>query len=152
MVCRVVIVDDQLSVSSHISSIVRSIKGMIVIGQARDGLEGWIMVERLRPDIVLLDISMPVMNGLELARRIRGTSLLTAIVFVTIHEEESYQFIAELLQADAVVSKTHLTKQLPEVLKAIAKRLATAADRGVEDGHTTKPKDSQRVYETRKAQ
>lgn len=69
---RVVIADDQAMVRAGLKLVVESEPGLEVVGEAPDGIEALAVVRRTRPDIVLMDISMPRMDGLTAARRLLG--------------------------------------------------------------------------------
>jgi DNA-binding NarL/FixJ family response regulator len=65
-------------------------EGFSVLGCADDGLEAIKLVEKFRPDIAILDFSMPRLNGLGAATEIRRVSARTKIIFLTVHREEQY--------------------------------------------------------------
>src|SRR5689334_2456178 len=67
---RVLIVEDSPTQRHQIVSIIRQTLDMVVIGQARDGLEAVQLVEKLRPDVISMDLRMPNLNGLEATRQI----------------------------------------------------------------------------------
>jgi DNA-binding NarL/FixJ family response regulator len=70
------------------------VDGWDVVGEAADGLSGLSAAERLAPDVVLLDIMLPDVSGLEIARRMRSEIPDTDVVLVSTHEEEDYAGLA----------------------------------------------------------
>jgi DNA-binding NarL/FixJ family response regulator len=77
---RVLLVEDQTLLRQGLASLLRTANGMQVVGEAANGREALALAERLLPDVVLMDIAMPVMGGLEatreIARRCPGTRIL----------------------------------------------------------------------------
>jgi CheY-like chemotaxis protein len=83
---RVVLVDDDAGNLELLREVLES-EGIDVIGVAEDGAAGVETVERLRPDVALIDLLMPVMDGLEATRRIRLAELPTEVVILTFYDE-----------------------------------------------------------------
>jgi DNA-binding NarL/FixJ family response regulator len=90
--------------------------GLEVIGEAGNGAEAIHYTQTSHPDLILMDISMPIMSGFEAARHIKEDAPSTKIVLVTIHDNSTYQALATLLQVDGFVCKSSLKKDLPKVL------------------------------------
>ena len=116
---RVVIADDHEVVRRGVKALFESNHHWIVCGEAGDGQEAVSLVAALRPDLVVLDVSMPVMNGLQAAAKIRQVSPRTKIVVLSMHE--SPYITQEALQAgaDAFLAKssagTHLIRTVKEL-------------------------------------
>ena len=85
---RVVIADDHLMVMEGLRKILQS--ECEVVGTAEDGRSLLRVAAELKPDIVLLDISMPLLNGVEAARELRKTVPATKLIFVTMHADATY--------------------------------------------------------------
>lgn len=96
---RLIIVDDHTIVREGLASLLDDEPDLDVLGQAGSGREAVALVRQFHPDVALLDISMPDMNGLEAARRIQDEFPETKILILTMHEEEAFFF--EALQAGA---------------------------------------------------
>lgn len=98
--------------------------GLRVIGKAGDGLEATRLVERLHPDVLVLDLVMPGMNGLEVARRVAEHSPKTIVVILSMYSSESY--VAEALQAGA---KAYVLKEstASELVRAVQEAAAGRA-------------------------
>jgi DNA-binding NarL/FixJ family response regulator len=90
-VSTVLIVDDHALVRSSLRSILNGQSNINVCGEAKDGKEALEKLGELRPDIVLLDIGMPRMNGIEAAREIHRVLPSTKIVFFTAHPESLFE-------------------------------------------------------------
>jgi two-component system response regulator NreC len=96
---RVLIVDDHDIVRAGIRMLLDAQPDMAVIGEASNGKEAIEMVSSMEPDVVLMDISMPGMTGIEATRAIKQTNSRVEIVGLTMHAEDRYFF--QLLQAGA---------------------------------------------------
>lgn len=96
---RVLIVDDHDIVRAGIRMLLDAQPDMAVIGEASNGKEAIEMVNSMEPDVVLMDISMPGMTGIEATRAIKQTNSRVEIVGLTMHAEDRYFF--QLLQAGA---------------------------------------------------
>src|SRR5579864_1189476 len=113
---RVVLADDHVTVRQGLKLLIDSQPDMKVVGEAGDGSEAVKRATTLRPDVVVLDISMPGMNGLAAARALRKHRPEAAIVTLTRHSDEAY--LQELLRAG--VSGYVLKRSAPaELLHAI---------------------------------
>ena len=84
---KVVIADDDEGMCKLLAKAIEKIDGFSVVGEASDGEEAFRLVEKLNPDIVFLDVEMPVLSGIECANMIADYNPLIKIIFVTAHEE-----------------------------------------------------------------
>jgi DNA-binding NarL/FixJ family response regulator len=89
-----------------------------ICGEAGDGKEAIEKVIELRPDIVLLDVSMPVMDGIRAAHEIRLISPATKIIFLTSHDLPAFRDATRML-SDAFVSKQQANSELIPVLESL---------------------------------
>ena len=97
-----------------------------IVGQATDGEQAIRLARELQPDVVLMDISMPRLNGLEATRRIKTEQPNTKVVIVTIHDEEPYRKAAAESNADSFLcKKTLCTTLLPTIRQVLGKELQT---------------------------
>ena len=97
---RALVVDDQGLVRAGVRVLLQTAPDIEVVGEAPDGHEAVRMAERLRPDVVLMDIRMPRVDGIEATRRILATSPSTNVLMLTTFADEEYVYDA--LSAGAV--------------------------------------------------
>src|SRR5258705_9795883 len=97
---RVLVVEDYEPFRRFVCSTLNKIPELLVVGVASDGLEGVQKAEELQPDLVLLDIGLPSLNGIEAGRRIRTLSPKSKIIFVT--QESSAELVQEALSLGAL--------------------------------------------------
>ena len=100
MPIRILIADDPAVVRFGLRSVLHSDPDLEVVGEAGDGAETEILTETLQPDLVLLDVTMPPDNGIEIAKRLRQKHPDLKLIFLTIHEDES--LLHEALRTGAV--------------------------------------------------
>lgn len=116
---KVVLADDHTIVRKGLRSLLDGEMDMDVIGEAGDGREAIELVAQLKPHIVVMDIGMPVLNGLEATRRILKKNPETKVLILTMHTNEEYVF--EILRAGAsgyIVKKAAPT-ELVSAIRAI---------------------------------
>ncbi len=89
---RILLVDDHAILRAGLRAILRDEADIEVVGEASDGREAVAKAERLLPDVTLMDISMPVMDGLEATRRIHQNHPEMKVLVLTIHDNEEYLF------------------------------------------------------------
>jgi DNA-binding NarL/FixJ family response regulator len=99
MPIRILLADDHVVVRQGLRALLEQ-AGMVVIGEASDGQEALRIAREQYPDVAVLDIAMPHLNGLETAKRLREALPQIKIVLLTVHTEDPY--ILEALQAGAV--------------------------------------------------
>ena len=102
---RVMLVDDHGLIREGIKQILELEKDIVVVGQAGDGEEAFVKVEDLKPDIILLDINMPKVNGIEALRRFKDIGIESKIIMLTIHEDKEYIMETMKLGADGYILK-----------------------------------------------
>lgn len=98
--CRILVVDDHEVVRRGLCGLLEAQTGWQICGEAANGREAVEKAERLKPDIVVLDISMPKLNGLEAARRIRKVAPKIGVLILTMHD--SQQVVRDVLDAGAM--------------------------------------------------
>jgi DNA-binding NarL/FixJ family response regulator len=121
-VIRVAVADDQALVRGGFSVLLRSAPDIEVVGEAADGIEAIDIVTRERPDVILMDIRMPGMDGVEATRRITGDERLssTRVVIVTMFDLDEYVFDALRAGASGFLLKDTLPDDLLAAVRVVA--------------------------------
>ncbi|HUM68341.1 MAG TPA: response regulator transcription factor [Chloroflexota bacterium] len=96
---RLLLVDDHAVVRSGLRMLLQAQPDMRIVGEAESGVEAVHQVRLHQPDVVLMDIQMPDMNGIEATKEIKKMSASTAVLALTMHEDDQYFF--EMLRAGA---------------------------------------------------
>lgn len=117
---KIIIADDHHIFRKGILSIVNDDESIEVIGEAGNGEEALRLVNDLKPDIALFDIDMPVMSGLEAARKIKNDKLSTKVVILTIHKDKEYFDEAMDIDIKAYVLKESISNDLIDCIKQVA--------------------------------
>jgi DNA-binding NarL/FixJ family response regulator len=117
---RIAIVDDDPLVRMGLKAILASVENWEVIGEAGDGAEAVALVAEETPDLVLMDIRMPGMDGLEATRRIVEKGIETTILILTTFEVDEYVFEAMRSGASGFVLKRVPPKELIEAVRMVA--------------------------------
>ncbi len=117
---RIVLADDHPIVRQGMRTLLESQLNYEVVGEADDGLAALEMVERLRPDVLIVDVMMPGLNGLEVTRRVRERLPQTRVVVLSMHSNEPYVLEALRNGATAYVLKATSTTSLVDAVRAAA--------------------------------
>ncbi|WP_432096890.1 response regulator [Streptomyces sp. bgisy100] len=123
MTIRVLIADDQMMVREGFSVLLNAQPDMEVVGEALDGREAVGQVETLRPDVVLMDIRMPGMNGLEATRRIaeaRQDDAGARVLILTTFDLDEYVYEALRAGASGFLLKDASARQLADAVRIVA--------------------------------
>jgi DNA-binding NarL/FixJ family response regulator len=121
MSVRVLIADDQALVRGGFRMILEAKEDMEVVGEAGDGAEAVELVERLEPDVVLMDVRMPDMDGIEATRRIAATGSSARIVILTTYDVDEYVFAALRAGASGFLLKDVRPPELTEAIRVVAR-------------------------------
>ena len=117
---RVVVVEDHTLVRQSLVKTINAEEGFEVVAEAGRGDEGLAQIAKNSPDVVLLDITMPGGNGLEVAAQMRSAAPNSRFLFLTMHDDDVSISKAIALGADGYVLKTASTDELLTALRAIA--------------------------------
>lgn len=129
---RVVIADDHRIVREGLISLLNASGECQVIGEAANGTEAVELATKLRPDVMLVDLSMPGLNGIEVVRRVAAHDASIRLLVLTMHEEEEYVLHLVKAGAHGFMLKDNASEQLLEAVKSLHAR------RGFFDPHAAK--------------
>ena len=116
---RILLADDHTIMRNGLRLLLERQPGFQVIGEAADGRETVEMTDTLRPDVVVLDIAMPNLNGIEAARQIASKLPAIALVILSMHSDESYVLRALKAGARAYLLKDSAESDLIGAIKAV---------------------------------
>ena len=117
---QVILADDHPVVRHGLRSLLER-EGFAVLGEASDGKEAITIARELRPDVAVLDLSMPLVSGLEAARTLQSEEVVRGVVLLTIHREDHY--VLEALRAGirGYVLKSQAPQDIAEAIRRVAK-------------------------------
>jgi DNA-binding NarL/FixJ family response regulator len=116
---RVVVVDDQRLFTKGLSGLVDMLEGVKVVGVAYDGEEAVALCRQTEPDVVLMDISMPKMDGISATREIRSLLPQTAVIILTAHEEDEQVFEGMKAGAQGYLLKDAEPEDLSRAIRTV---------------------------------
>lgn len=126
---RILIVDDHDVVRRGLRSLLRTRPGWDVCGEAADGREAVEKAKELRPDVIVLDVSMPAMNGLEAARQIRKEVPQSEILILTQHESREMMNEAISAGAKGYVVKSDISRELVNAIEEVGQHRPSYSSR-----------------------
>lgn len=134
---RIVLADDHILVRAGIRALLQALPEVTAIDEAGDGREALALIEKHKPDVALLDVSMPGLNGLEVAARMVAVSPKTRLVVLSMHSNPSY--VAQALRSGALgyLLKDSAADELAFSLRAVMRGetyLSPAISKHVVDG------------------
>jgi DNA-binding NarL/FixJ family response regulator len=117
---RVILADDHAVVRAGLKAVLSSAKDIEVIGEAKNGVEAVALVERFKPEVVVMDLSMPELDGTGATKQIVEKGLPTRVLVLTMHAEEDY--LVPLMEAGAAgyLVKSAADRELVDAVRAIA--------------------------------
>jgi two-component system, NarL family, response regulator LiaR len=118
-VVKVMLVDDSASFRMAAEQFVTEVCGVHVIGQADSGEAAVEMALRLRPELILMDLAMGGINGIEAGRRIKTADETIKIVILTLNNGREYRELAQSLALDGFVSKTDFTAVICSLINSL---------------------------------
>jgi two-component system response regulator NreC len=117
---RVLVADDHRVVRLGLRTLLEGEPDMVVVGEAGNGAEAVTAAQKLSPHVVVMDISMPEMDGLEATRRIRATCATTNVLILTVHAQERYLFPVLRAGASGYVLKSTVDTELVDAIRTVA--------------------------------
>jgi len=117
---RVLLADDHTLVRAGIRALLEKLPGLEVAGEASDGREVLDLIKTRQPDVVLMDISMPGLNGLEALARITRDFPKVRVIILSMHHNDEYVWQALRSGASGYLLKKAATAELPAALKSVA--------------------------------
>ena len=116
---RILLVDDHAILRAGLRAILNAEADIEVVDEAGDGKEAVAKAEKLRPDVALMDISMPVMDGLEATRRIQQSCPEVKVLVLTVHDNEEYLFQVLEAGGSGYVVKKSADTELISAIRAV---------------------------------
>ena len=117
---RLLLVDDHKIVRAGLKMLFQAEPDMEIVGEASSGSDALALVAELNPDVVLMDVAMPGMTGIEATRRIKEVRAETAVIALTMHEDEQYFFQMLAAGASGYVPKRAAPDDLVSAIRAVS--------------------------------
>jgi DNA-binding NarL/FixJ family response regulator len=117
---KILIVDDSNVVRDRIVEMISSIAGVEIVGEAANSIEAIHMVNKLKPDVVTLDIRIPGESGIEVLKKIKRTQPSTTVLVLTNFPQEQYKNKCYQLGGDYFFSKSEEFEKVEEVINNLA--------------------------------
>jgi two-component system, NarL family, response regulator NreC len=117
---RVILADDHTVVRAGLKAVLSTARDIEVIGEAKNGIEAVALAERFKPDVIVMDLSMPDLDGTAATKQIVEKGLPTKVLVLTMHAEEDY--LVPLMEAGAAgyLVKSAADRELVDAVRAIA--------------------------------
>ncbi len=120
MTIRVLLADDHGIVRDGLRAVLSKEPGLEVVGEEADGEAALAAIERLQPDVAVLDVQMPKLTGIEVARKLSAQAH-TSVVLLSMHKEDSFVQAAMLAGAAGYVVKEDAARELTDAIRAVAR-------------------------------
>ncbi len=120
MSIRILIADDHDVVREGVRAILKKRPDWEICGEAANGQEAVSQIESLRPDVVILDITMPKMSGLDVARRVVTNNPQSRILVFTMHDSDTVEQAVRGSGAHGLVLKLHAARDLVKAINVVA--------------------------------
>jgi two-component system response regulator NreC len=117
---RLLLVDDHPIVRTGLRMLFQSEPGMVIVGEVDGGAAAIEAVQRLHPDVVIMDVAMPDINGIEATRQIKANNPETAVLALTMHEDEQYFFAMLNAGASGYIPKRAAPDDLVSAIRVVA--------------------------------
>ena len=114
---KILLCDDNDNFRALLTTYIKAMPGVTVVGEAIDGVDVIEKTERLSPDLVLMDLSMPNQSGLDATRTIKEKWPETSVIILTLYEDSVYKELADEFNADGFIAKSSIKAQLPLLIE-----------------------------------
>jgi DNA-binding NarL/FixJ family response regulator len=119
-----VLTQERILLADDHAEMLEEVRGLLdhhyeIVGAVSDGKQLFEAAQELRPDLIISDISMPVMTGFEAAAKIRSAGLEAKLIFLTVQSSAAYLKKARALGADGYVLKVYSNEQLPQAVRHV---------------------------------
>ncbi len=118
MAVRVLIADDNPEFRRILKHVLQDEAQAILVGEAEDGEEAFKLAQQLLPQVILMDMDMPKLNGLEATRQIKSLRPEAKVIILGVHDEAAYRRAATECGANGFVLKKSLLRELPSAIAA----------------------------------
>ena len=116
---RIVVADDHQIIIDGLKTLLAGMEGVDVVGEAANGREALRVVREARPDIVIMDVAMPELNGIEATRQITSEFPGVKVIVLSMHAEKRFVSLMFKAGAKAYLSKENAFKELSRAIKAV---------------------------------
>jgi DNA-binding NarL/FixJ family response regulator len=114
---KILLCDDNDNFRQLLMQYINSIPGVEIVGEAIDGVDVIEKTEKLDPDLVLMDLSMPNQSGLDATKTIKERWPDKSVIILTLYEDTVYKELADEFNADGFIAKSSIKSQLPALIK-----------------------------------
>ncbi len=116
---RILLVDDNASFLEAAARFLASDKKIEIVGQLSSGLEAIDQLHRFRPDLIIMDLAMSTINGLEATRSIKAKPNAPRVIILTLHDNPEYRSASQAALADGFVAKSEFGVQLIPLIHSL---------------------------------
>lgn len=121
MPIKIVLADDHPLTRAGIAEFLRRESSLELLGEAEDGLRAWQLIQDLKPDVALLDIRMPGLDGVSVAQKVKEAGLPTATIMLTSYDAQQYVMASLRAGAKGFILKTVSPKELTAAIATVAR-------------------------------
>ena len=114
---KILLCDDNDNFRQLLMQYIHSLPGVEIVGEAIDGVDVIEKTEKLDPDLVLMDLSMPNQSGLDATKTIKERWPKKSVIILTLYEDTVYKELADEFNADGFIAKSSIKAQLPGVIQ-----------------------------------
>ena len=121
---KILLCDDNDNFRQLLTQYIKAMPGVDVVGEAIDGVDVIDKTEKLNPDLVLMDLSMPNQSGLDATKTIKEKWPEKSVIILTLYEDSVYKELADEFNADGFIAKSSIKSQLPALIEQMVKSSA----------------------------